>query len=664
MPFCPTSEVQNYPPDDRKRSGIRAVEERQAVQERDARLVLGSLSPSPLQRASFNPQMIAPAKAKPVFVSAIALLCLCAVASYMSFVYFRVSERWVTHTQDVRVATGEVDAAMNSAARERMTYMLTGNADALGRYQAAAQNIRDRIAVLKTMVADNPQQSAYVSELEQAVQSRQQVWEDSIAKRQAGAKIDPVQVMTQNFDLSRRCAEASARVQSEEGKLLAERRAIAHRWFLLSSALVVGSFAIAVLLLLFYYRLLHQELRLREAAERTANEAYSREAALRQEEQRFRLFVEAVRDYAIFTLDANGRVSSWNEGAARVKGWDAAEVIGRHFSCFFPAEDVERGKPQKELEIAANEGRFEDEGWRVRKDGSRFWANVVVTSIRNSAGEVMGYAKVTRDFTDRVKAQDDLRRANVELLKEVTERKVAESRLASSEKSLRELSRHLLRSQDEERRRIGRDLHDSLGQSLAVLKMNLDSLQMSFQAKGDGAAQVLDPCVLLADEVLREVRTISYLLYPPMLEEMGLKSAIPWYLEGFSKRSGIQTTLDVAPNFDRLMPEAELAFFRILQEALTNVHRHSGSPTAKIRLAVANGWASMEIRDNGKGIPQTLLEQSGEDWMGSLGVGLRGMNERMRQLGGRLEVGSTEQGTSVTASVPAERPQAKLERTA
>jgi len=632
------------------------------VQERDARLVLGSFSPSPLQRASFNPQMIAPAKVKPVFVSAIALLCLCAVASYMSFVYFRLSERWVAHTQDVRVTTGEVDAAMNNAARERMTYMLTGNADALGRYHAAAENIRDRIAVLKTMVADNPQQSANVSELEQAVQSRLQVWEDSIARKQAGAKIDPVQVMTQNFDLSRRCAEASARVQSEEEKLLEERRAIAHHWFLLSSVLVVGSFVIALLLLLFYYRLLHQELRLREAAEHTANDAYAREAALRQEEQRFRLFVEAVRDYAIFTLDANGRVSSWNEGAARLKGWEAAEIIGRHFSCFFPTEDVERGKPQRELEVAAHEGRVEDEGWRVRKDGSRFWANVVITAIRNSAGEVMGYAKVTRDFTDRVKAQDDLRRANVELLKEVTERKVAETRLASSEKSLRELSRHLLRSQDEERRRIGRDLHDSLGQSLAVLKMNLDSLQMS--SKGDGAAQALDPCVLLADEVLREVRTISYLLYPPMLEEMGLKSAIPWYLEGFAKRSGIQTTLDVAPNFDRLLPEAELAFFRILQEALTNVHRHSGSSTANIRLAVADGWASMEIRDNGKGIPQTLLEQSGEDWMGSLGVGLRGMNERMRQLGGKLEVASTEQGTSVTASVPAERPQAKLERTA
>jgi signal transduction histidine kinase len=290
---------------------------------------------------------------------------------------------------------------------------------------------------------------------------------------------------------------------------------------------------------------------------------------------------------------------------------------------------------------------------------------VVLTAIRNSAGELIGFAKITRDFTDRMKAQEELRRANVELMKEVMERKVAELKLASSETSLRELSRHLLRSQDEERRRIGRDLHDSLGQSLAVLKMNLDSLQMSLATKKDGSiAQMLEPCVLLAEEALREIRTISYLLYPPMLEEMGLKSAIPWYLEGFSKRSGIHTSFVVEPEFDRMAPEVELAFFRILQEALTNVHRHSGSTTANIRLAINNGDAVMEVRDEGKGIPTNLLEQSGEDWMGSLGVGLRGMNERMRQLGGKLDVASTEKGTKVTASVPVVRGTAKLNRTA
>lgn len=601
---------------------------------------------------------------KPVFVSAILLLCLCAVASYLSFFYFRSSEHSVAHTQEVRVTTADVDAAINNAARDRMTYMLQGTADSLDGYRSQVAQIRERIGTLKNLVADNVRQTANVKQLEQATQDRAQVWEESIAKKQRGEPTDAVRLMTQNFDLARRCAEASAEIQREEARLLDERTAMAHRRFIVSSTIVVGSFVIAVFLLLFYYRLLNEELLLREAAERTANEAFVREAALRQEEQRFRLFIDAVRDYAIFTLDTKGRVSNWNEGASRLLGYEAAEVIGRDFSCFFPKEDMDAGRPQAELETSGREGRVENEGWRVRKDGSRFWANVVLTAIRNSAGELIGFAKITRDFTDRMKVQEELRRANTELMKEVMERKVAEIKLASSEKSLRELSRHLLRSQDEERRRIGRDLHDSLGQSLAVLKMNIDSLHMSLTSKQDGTAELLDPCVLLAEEALREVRTISYLLYPPMLEEMGLKSAIPWYLEGFSKRSGIQTSFVVEPGFDRMAPEVELAFFRILQEALTNVHRHSGSATANIRLAINNGDAVMEVQDEGKGIPTTLLEESGSDWMGSLGVGLRGMNERMRQLGGKLDVNSTEQGTKVIASVPAQRMNSKLDRTA
>jgi PAS domain S-box-containing protein len=608
--------------------------------------------------------MTLPTKATPVFVSAIILLCLCAITSYVSFLNFRSSVHWVSHTQDVRVTTGEVDAAINNAARERMTYILTGDTDSLERYRGWTQQIEEKIQALKGMVSDNVRQSANVNQLDQAVQRRLQVWEDTIGKKQAGERVDAVQMMTQNFDLSKKCAEASAQVQAEETMLLEQRTEIAHRRFLLSSGMVVGTFAIAIILLLLYHRFLGQELSRREAAEQTANEAYVREVALRQEEQRFRLFIDAVRDYAIFTLDRQGKVSSWNEGAARLKGYTAAEVVGRNFSCFFPAEDVERGKPQAELEAAERDGRSEDEGWRIRKDGSRFWANVVVTAIHNSAGELIGFAKVTRDFTDRMRAQEELRNANEELRSEVTERQNAETRLASSERSLRELSRHLLRSQDEERRRIGRDLHDSLGQSLAVLKMNLDSLEMAMGSRSDGAAQLLEPCILLAEEALREVRTISYLLYPPMLEEMGLKSAIPWYLEGFSKRSGIQTTFEVEPEFERLAPETELAFFRILQEALTNVHRHSGSATAKIKLSATAGVAVMEIHDDGRGIPMSLLERSGEDWMGSLGVGLRGMNERMRQLGGKLAVESTPQGTIVTASVPVGQAQSKLERTA
>ena len=352
------------------------------------------------------------------------------------------------------------------------------------------------------------------------------------------------------------------------------------------------------------------------------------EEELRRSEEKFRLLVDAVQDYAIFMLDAEGRVSSWNAGAERLKGYNSSEIIGKHFSTFYPQEDIRTKKPQRELEIAVEQGRVEDEGWRVRKDGSKFWANVVITALRNHAGELIGFAKVTRDFT---------------------ERKASAQALQVSEQKLRELSQHLLRTQDEERRRIGRDLHDSLGQYLGVLKMKLDGL--TFLGDSDLAARDAASCAQLVDQCIKEVRTISYLLYPPMLEEMGLRSAIVWYLEGFTKRSGIKTSLEISPDLQRLSADAELSMFRVLQESLTNVHRHSGSATADVKLFMNDQIVVMEVRDQGNGLPPDS-DESGPDWLGALGVGLRGMRERMKQVNGSLEVISTRQGTTVRATVP------------
>ena len=360
------------------------------------------------------------------------------------------------------------------------------------------------------------------------------------------------------------------------------------------------------------------------------------ELALRRSEERFRLFVEAVQDYALFLLDAEGRITTWNKGAQRIKGWEAHEILGKHFSCFYPEEDVRAGKPQWELEVAAREGRFEDEGWRVRKDGSRFWANVIITALRDEHGRLYGFGKVTRDFTERRRAQEAQRDA--------------QRRLEESEKSLRELSLHLFRSQEEERRRIGVELHDSLGQNLSFLKMMLDSqLARMNGERCSEAGRALEECAKVAAEAIKEVRTMSYLLYPPMLEEMGLKSAVAWYVDGFAERSGIKTKLHVDRNLGRLSREIETAMFRVLQEALTNVHRHSGSATAEVRLQLHAGNLELEVSDRGKGIPAAQLAKSGRD---AHGVGLRGMNERMRQLGGKIELRLTPNGTTVKAIVP------------
>jgi PAS domain S-box-containing protein len=367
------------------------------------------------------------------------------------------------------------------------------------------------------------------------------------------------------------------------------------------------------------------------------------QVALHESEERFRHLLEAVRDYAIFMLDTEGRVITWNQGAERIKGYAASEIIGQHFSRFYPEEDLCTGKPQNELEIALREGRVEDEGWRVRKDGSKFWASVVITTMRDDAGNHIGFSKVTKDNTERMLVLKALRDSRREL--------------HDSEDSLRRLSLHLLRTQDEERRRIGRDLHDSLGQTLSVLKMKLDSLASS--AGSDTVAarnQNILVCANLAEDCIKEVRTIAYLLYPPMLEEMGLKSAISWYLDGFSKRSGIQTTFDIAPDFSRLPRHIETAIFRVLQESLTNVHRHSGSEVAHVRLFNRGGTTVLEVIDEGHGMPAQYSVESTPDGPRVLGVGLRGMEERMRQLGGGLELLSSPRGTTVIASVPLEVP--------
>ena len=405
-----------------------------------------------------------------------------------------------------------------------------------------------------------------------------------------------------------------------------------------------------------YTRVVTQDERVRGVAEwQQKPQVLASGAPLAENELRFRLFVEAVQDYAIFFLDPEGNVTTWNPGAERIKGYKGSEIIGKHFSCFYPEEDIWSGKPYRELEIAAHLGRFEDEGWRLRKDGSQFWANVIITAIRNHAGQLLGFAKITRDFTERRRTQEALRQTNVELAAEVAEKKSAEQKLAASERSLRELSLRLLRSQDEERKRIGRDLHDSLGQYLAMLKLNLEVLEPVLGVEREEAAGRFAQCIHLADEAIKEVRTLSYLLYPPMLEETGLHSATSWYLDGFSKRSGIQTSFDADPDQGRLPREAELALFRVLQESLTNVHRHSGSATASVRLFRTDTTVVLEVRDSGKGIPFDLLDQFAEDAKGSWGVGLRGMDERMRQLGGKLEIAS-ENGTTIRASVPAPEP--------
>ena len=215
-----------------------------------------------------------------------------------------------------------------------------------------------------------------------------------------------------------------------------------------------------------------------------------------------------------------------------------------------------------------------------------------------------------------------------------------------AEASLRTLSVRLLELQDQERRKFSRELHDSLGQYLVGAKMNLAMLDKSLPENA-----LITECLKLLDQAMIETRTISHLLHPPLLDETGFASAARWYVEGFAKRSGIQTALDMPEDLSRLPSSLELALFRVLQESLTNVHRHSTSKRADVYLRLSESTVVLRVRDYGRGIPADVLDRFRRNKAHG-GVGLAGMRERIHELGGRLEMDSDSQGTQVVATLP------------
>jgi hypothetical protein len=225
-----------------------------------------------------------------------------------------------------------------------------------------------------------------------------------------------------------------------------------------------------------------------------------------------------------------------------------------------------------------------------------------------------------------------------------------ESLVQERTESLQNLSQRLLRVQDEERRRVARDLHDSSGQTLTALKISVGLLQQKL-ANGERVSDELTGIALLADEALQEIRTTSYLLHPPMLDEAGFTSAAQWYVEGFARRSGMKVRIEFAPEVERLPNPIETALFRVLQESLTNVHRHSGASEVEVRFLREAYAVILEVRDYGRGIPQELLSHLGQSVRDS-GVGLSGMCERLNELKGNLEITSADPGTRLRAIVP------------
>lgn len=325
-----------------------------------------------------------------------------------------------------------------------------------------------------------------------------------------------------------------------------------------------------------------------------------------------RLLIQSIRDYAIFMLDPHGRIISWNAGAQRIKGYTAEEIIGTHFSVFYPPHEVAAGKPAMELRAAAADGRWEEEGWRVRKDGTRFWASVVITALYDQRGELRGFGKVTRDLTER--------------------RSLAR---ALDERGL--LLAHLVQAQERERRRIASDVHDDTIQSMVAVGMRLRALGDRLPEEHAAAVRSLDEVV---EAAVARLRDLAFRLRPP---GDGLLEGLAAYLEREMSGMAYELEHDLP---DEPPAEAAITVFRICQEALTNVRKHAGAHTVSVRLASRDGGVHVRVRDDGSGIAGRESRDGH--------YGLMEMRERAETAGGWWGIrGAPGEGTTVEFWVPA-----------
>jgi PAS domain S-box-containing protein len=356
-------------------------------------------------------------------------------------------------------------------------------------------------------------------------------------------------------------------------------------------------------------------------------------------------------DDAIVSKTLEGIITSWNAGAERLFGYTANEAIGQHISLIIPVN--RRDEETLIIERITKGERLEHfDTVRVRKDQSTVEISLTVSPLRDSGGKVIGASKIARDITQRKQIERELRegeeryRTLADALDTQVRFRTQELERRNSE--LRDLSGLLLESQDAERRHIARELHDSAGQTLTALGLQLARISEDAQ-KDSALAKEVQSAEELVQHLARELRTTSYLLHPPLLDETGISSALSWYVRGLGERSSLEIDLQVPDDFGRLPSEMELVIFRLVQECLTNIHRHSGSKTALIRVEREEDTIHVKVEDQGRGMsPERLAAIQSH----GTGVGIRGMRERVRHLRGSLVIESDGAGTKVYATLP------------
>jgi PAS domain S-box-containing protein len=352
------------------------------------------------------------------------------------------------------------------------------------------------------------------------------------------------------------------------------------------------------------------------------------ERRTRESQEHLDVLVRGVQDYAIFMLDADGLVASWNEGARRIKGYSEDEILNQHFSRFYTEEDRRSGLPQRMLDTAIAEGHVEREGWRVRKDGSQFWATVTMTPLRDADGALRGYVKIARDDTERRTAEVRLRELNAE-----------RHRLLAS----------VMTAAEEERRKIASDIHDDPVQKISALGVRLDTLARGHPGLADEPS--FQKAVEAARVSISSLRRLMFDVHPYSLDRDGIEGALAALMQRERDEHQDMEFLFTARLATPVAGPAADALYRIAQEALSNVDRHARAKSVQVRLESRGEWVEMTIEDDGEGFePGPTGSPHGH-------LGLTAMRERTELAGGEWSINSApSRGTTLRARLPLRQP--------
>ena len=547
------------------------------------------------------------------FAVAVALLVGCSIYLLRATKRLSASEALVGHTREVQVDLENIGGEVFQASNSAEAFILTGDRTLLAGYTAATVNIPRDLNHLRSLTTDNTARGPQLNSLQSDIQSEFALLAGFIAAHQKGvSSIDADEQMArQTAELQGRVEQQLQQIRDDEDLVLNSRRAMSRANYYRALTWIGISFGIALLLLVLQMFLLNYSYEQYRRTEDVAKQ--SREIVNA-------FFSSSTVGFGI--LDSQLRYTRVNDVLPRMAGLKSEDLVGKSVPEVFGLRGVrteavlrnvlKTGTPLFDREISAE---------LPGKPGQiRHWL-VNYFPIPNQSGEFTQVGIIAVDVTAR----------------------------RNAEEALRKLSGRLLGIQDQERRRIARELHDSLGQYLAGLKIALEMLTNSTSPEKNDS--LLTECSDILEKAIVETRTLSHLLHPPLLDEAGFASAASWFVTGFSQRSGIPVSLELPEDLPRLSEAVEIALFRVLQESLTNVHRHSQARSAEIKVEADAEAISLEVFDHGRGMPEHVLQQlRGEGT--KLGVGLAGMRERIHELGGTFDVTSDGNGTTVRVSVP------------